>query len=232
MRPWDQSARLVLRIEHARAGSSADHLKSWRWGSTKIISLSSGTAYHPSGTSNPRRRQHGCRKTDQEVCTSQARHWYALTIPHRRIRRLIINYRPTRCEIVHVPRHSSKLFLIAYTYRQKNQLKGEVEAKKKKEAEQPVREIPQVPSSLFFQANTALVPPYSVLVDTNFLSHTVRAKLELQDSLMDCLYAKATPIITSCVMAELEKVRFILLTLTQRLKMRTQLLRRFCIKYK
>ncbi|ORY11238.1 rRNA-processing protein-like protein FCF1 [Clohesyomyces aquaticus] len=88
----------------------------------------------------------------------------------------------------------------------KNQLKGaEVAAKKDKEAE-PVRGIPQVSSSLFFQANTALVPPYSVLIDTNFLSHTVRAKLDLQTALMDCLYAKCTPIITSCVMAELEKL--------------------------
>lgn len=38
---------------------------------------------------------------------------------------------------------------------------------------------PQVSSALFFQYNTALVPPYNVLVDTNFLSHTVQRKLEL-----------------------------------------------------
>ncbi|KAF2265608.1 rRNA-processing protein-like protein FCF1 [Lojkania enalia] len=88
----------------------------------------------------------------------------------------------------------------------KNQLKGETEAQKKKKEDEPVREIPQVPSSMFFQANTALVPPYSVLIDTNFLSHTVRAKLDLQSSLMDLLYAKAMPIISSCVMAELEKL--------------------------
>ncbi|KAF2016063.1 Fcf1-domain-containing protein [Aaosphaeria arxii CBS 175.79] len=88
----------------------------------------------------------------------------------------------------------------------KNQLKGGEESKKKVESEQPVREIPQVPSSMFFQANEALVPPYSVLIDTNFLSHTVRGKLDLQTSLMDLLLAKATPIITDCVMAELEKL--------------------------
>ncbi|KAF2749950.1 rRNA-processing protein-like protein FCF1 [Sporormia fimetaria CBS 119925] len=88
----------------------------------------------------------------------------------------------------------------------KNQLKGgEISAKKAAES-QPVREIPQAPSHLFFQANTSLVPPYRVLIDTNFLSHTVRAKLDLQPSLMDCLYAKATPVITTCVMAELEKL--------------------------
>ncbi|CAC9885187.1 unnamed protein product [Aureobasidium pullulans] len=62
------------------------------------------------------------------------------------------------------------------------------------------------PSSMFFQHNTALQPPYSVLVDTNFLSHTVHNKLELLPSLMDCLYATCRPIITSCVMAELEKL--------------------------
>jgi rRNA-processing protein FCF1 len=59
---------------------------------------------------------------------------------------------------------------------------------------------------MFFQHNTALQPPYSVLVDTNFLSHTVHNKLELLPSLMDCLYATCRPIITSCVMAELEKL--------------------------
>ncbi|KAI1377372.1 Fcf1-domain-containing protein [Hypoxylon crocopeplum] len=68
------------------------------------------------------------------------------------------------------------------------------------------REVPQLPSQLFFQHNEALVPPYSVLVDTNFLSHTVQRKLPLLESMMDCLYAKCTPIVTSCVMAELEKL--------------------------
>ena len=52
---------------------------------------------------------------------------------------------------------------------------------------------------MFFMANEALGPPYRVLIDTNFLSHTVRGKLELQESLMNLLYAKSTPIITSCV---------------------------------
>ena len=65
---------------------------------------------------------------------------------------------------------------------------------------------PQMSSALFFQYNTALVPPYNVLVDTNFLSHTVQKKLEMLPTMMDCLYAKCIPIITDCVMAELEKL--------------------------
>ncbi|MCJ1286598.1 hypothetical protein MMC26_005944 [Xylographa opegraphella] len=88
----------------------------------------------------------------------------------------------------------------------KNQAKGEIENKRKAKGDEVVRQIPQVSSSLFFQYNTALVPPYSVLVDTNFLSHTVQHKLELLETMMDCLYAKCIPIITDCVMAELEKL--------------------------
>lgn len=65
---------------------------------------------------------------------------------------------------------------------------------------------PQVSSALFFQYNTALAPPYSILVDTNFLSHTIQHKLEVIPSMMDCLYAKCIPIVTDCVLAELEKL--------------------------
>ena len=54
--------------------------------------------------------------------------------------------------------------------------------------------------------NTALKPPYSVLIDTNFLSHTVHYKLDLLSTMMTCLYAECRPTITSCVMAELEKL--------------------------
>ncbi|KAN0089856.1 FCF1 small subunit [Hyaloscypha variabilis] len=88
----------------------------------------------------------------------------------------------------------------------KNQAKGELEAKKKEKGAEIVREVPQVSSALFFQYNTALFPPYNILVDTNFLSHCVQRKLPLLETLMDTLYAKCIPIITSCVMAELEKL--------------------------
>lgn len=82
--------------------------------------------------------------------------------------------------------------------------KAALEIVKKKEA--AVQEIPQMPSSMFFQHNTALVPPYQVLVDTNFLSRTVGGKLPLMETAMDCLFASVNIIITSCVMAELEKL--------------------------
>ncbi|KAI4093812.1 MAG: hypothetical protein L6R37_007334 [Teloschistes peruensis] len=88
----------------------------------------------------------------------------------------------------------------------KNQAKGELEGKRKAKGDEVIREIPQVSSSLFFTYNTALQPPYPILLDTNFLSHTVSHKLDLLPTLMDTLYAKCIPTITSCVMAELEKL--------------------------
>ncbi|KAL3683864.1 hypothetical protein R1sor_001886 [Riccia sorocarpa] len=77
--------------------------------------------------------------------------------------------------------------------------------KKKDKTELP-RNIPNVSSALFFKYNTALGPPYQVLIDTNFINFSIQNKLDLEKAMMDCLYAKCTPCITDCVMAELEKL--------------------------
>jgi len=69
-----------------------------------------------------------------------------------------------------------------------------------------VKEVPQVSSALFFEYNTQLGPPFHVLVDTNFVNFAIKNKLDIFQSMMDCLYAKCTPYITDCVMAELEKL--------------------------
>ncbi|MCO5606739.1 hypothetical protein L7F22_060929 [Adiantum nelumboides] len=78
--------------------------------------------------------------------------------------------------------------------------------KKDSDKEKLPRNIPNVSSALFFKYNTALGPPYQVLVDTNFINFSIQNKLDLEKSMMDCLYAKCTPCITDCVMAELEKL--------------------------
>ena len=64
----------------------------------------------------------------------------------------------------------------------------------------------QVSSSLFFKHNEALGPPYHVIVDTNFINFSIQNKLELVQGMMDVLFAKCTPCITDCVLAELEKL--------------------------
>ncbi|KAG8525374.1 uncharacterized protein KY384_009018 [Bacidia gigantensis] len=89
----------------------------------------------------------------------------------------------------------------------KNQEKNDLlQASKKAKDDGIVRSIPQAPTSLFFTYNTALRPPYQILLDTNFLSHTIQHKLSLVPSLMDCLYASVKPTITTCCLAELEKL--------------------------
>ena len=89
----------------------------------------------------------------------------------------------------------------------KNQEKHikEVE-KKQKELQDAERHIPQVPTALFFKYNTQLGPPYHILIDTNFINFSIKNKLELYKSMMDCLLAKCVPCVTDCVMAELEKL--------------------------
>ncbi|KAK4534856.1 hypothetical protein CDCA_CDCA03G0881 [Cyanidium caldarium] len=62
------------------------------------------------------------------------------------------------------------------------------------------------PPELFFQYNTALGPPFRVLLDTNFINFSIRNKIDITRGLTDCLYAPATPYVTDCVVAELEKL--------------------------
>lgn len=72
--------------------------------------------------------------------------------------------------------------------------------------EKAVRHIPPAPSALFFQANQALAPPYHVILDTNFFSHTVHYRIDILTGLMDLLLAKCIPTVTDCIVAELEKL--------------------------
>lgn len=68
------------------------------------------------------------------------------------------------------------------------------------------RNVPLTSAALFFRHNTALGPPYQVLVDTNFINLSIQNKLDMEKAMMDCLYAKCTPCVTQCVLAELEKL--------------------------
>merc|ERR1719183_1728866 len=78
--------------------------------------------------------------------------------------------------------------------------------KKKVKLKAVLREAPKAHSSLFFQYNTNLKPPYQVLLDTNFINMSIQMKLDVFQASMECLLAKCTPCITDCVMGELEKM--------------------------
>lgn len=89
----------------------------------------------------------------------------------------------------------------------------------------------QTSSALFFEFNTQLGPPYHILVDTNFISFSIKYKMDVVQNMMDCLYAKCKqivicipihniiskmqssvhlltgiPYVTDCIVGELEKL--------------------------
>jgi len=78
--------------------------------------------------------------------------------------------------------------------------------KKEDSTVQKVTEQTQQSSALFFSYNTQLGPPYHIILDTNFINFSIKNKLDIIKSLMDCLYAKCIPYITECVRGELEKM--------------------------
>lgn len=69
-----------------------------------------------------------------------------------------------------------------------------------------VKEVPQYSSALYFKYNTQLGPPFRILIDTNFVNFSIKNKLDVIQSMMDCLYAKCIPYVTDCVIGELEKL--------------------------
>lgn len=101
-----------------------------------------------------------------------------------------------------------KFALVKRTLSAKDPRMKKNEAKKNETKEDPelTKSLPQVSSALFFQYNEAIKPPYQILIDTNFINFSIQKKVDLVRGMMDTLYAKCIPIITDCVMAELEKL--------------------------
>jgi len=69
-----------------------------------------------------------------------------------------------------------------------------------------ITEVEKAPTHMFFKYNTALGPPYRILLDTNFINFSIQNKLDIFKASMDCLLGKCIPVITDCVIAELEKL--------------------------
>ncbi|KAM0686552.1 hypothetical protein COBT_002224 [Conglomerata obtusa] len=59
---------------------------------------------------------------------------------------------------------------------------------------------------LFFAINHSLIPPYNVLLDTSFINHSIKRKLDITYELIRCLTAGVKLHVTDCVIAELEKL--------------------------
>jgi len=54
--------------------------------------------------------------------------------------------------------------------------------------------------------NSSLKPPYQVILDTNFINDSIRKKMDLEHSLMECLEGEVNLLVPECVFAELEKL--------------------------
>jgi U3 small nucleolar RNA-associated protein 24 len=55
-----------------------------------------------------------------------------------------------------------------------------------------IKELPQEHSNMFLNVNTALGPPYRIILDTNFLNFSIMNKLDIFKNSMDCLFGKCT----------------------------------------
>mmetsp|Transcript_14020 Transcript_14020/g.42397 ORF Transcript_14020/g.42397 Transcript_14020/m.42397 type:complete len:202 (+) Transcript_14020:48-653(+) len=77
---------------------------------------------------------------------------------------------------------------------------------KRDEAQDKTKNVEQVPVSMFFAHNSALGPPFHVIVDTNFLNFSIKNKIDVVKGMMDCLLAKCIPVVLDSVVAELEKL--------------------------
>mmetsp|Transcript_69175 Transcript_69175/g.165871 ORF Transcript_69175/g.165871 Transcript_69175/m.165871 type:complete len:209 (+) Transcript_69175:46-672(+) len=102
--------------------------------------------------------------------------------------------------------HAQKKRIAVNDDRVREAQEAQKKAKVKKKTKQEVKEIPKAHSSLFFQYNLNLRPPYQLLVDTNFINMSIQMKLDVFQASMQCLLAKCVPCITDCVMGELEKM--------------------------
>lgn len=79
-----------------------------------------------------------------------------------------------------------------------NRLKDKDQFKKPKKEDPTqlkVMEKVKPSSALFFSYNTQLGPPYHIILDTNFINFSIKNKLDIIKTMMDCLYAKCIPYI-------------------------------------
>ncbi|KAA3679923.1 U3 small nucleolar RNA-associated protein 24 [Paragonimus westermani] len=69
-----------------------------------------------------------------------------------------------------------------------------------------IKHNPEVFPRLKDSYNEALGPPYHILLDTNYVNFSIKNRLDLFRSIMDCLLAKCFLYVTDCVMGEIEKM--------------------------
>lgn len=87
---------------------------------------------------------------------------------------------------------------------------SELKAKKKKKKPKPkptIQHQQQMSSTtMFLHYNQQLGPPFMIICDTNFINFSIKNKLDIATAMMDCLLAKCIPLVTDCIVGELQKL--------------------------
>lgn len=84
--------------------------------------------------------------------------------------------------------------------------KDRVKAKERARKEANKQQAATVSTTMFFHYNLQLGPPFRVLCDTNFVNFSIKNKLDVCQGMMDCLLAKCIPMVTDCIVGELQKL--------------------------
>lgn len=84
--------------------------------------------------------------------------------------------------------------------------KDREKAKKAKKMAEASSRPAVVSTTMFFNYNLQLGPPFRVICDTNFINFSIKNKLDIVQGLMDCLLAKCIPMVTDCIVGELQKL--------------------------
>merc|ERR1711934_683735 len=61
------------------------------------------------------------------------------------------------------------------------ELKNQDGGKSAKKKREEVRHVDKTPSALFFKYNSALGPPYRVIIDTNFINFSIKSKVRASE---------------------------------------------------
>ncbi|MEN2495786.1 MAG: rRNA-processing protein fcf1 [Marteilia pararefringens] len=85
--------------------------------------------------------------------------------------------------------------------------KDKKKSEKAKKLEQQRKQNTKVSSAIFFDSNVALKPPYSILIDTNFIKFARQKKLEIYQESITALCGSVKLYVTECVFAELELMK-------------------------
>lgn len=94
---------------------------------------------------------------------------------------------------------------------QKSKLKKIKKMVYKKAIEQDEKEMVEENSSHSsdierFVLDSAIHPPYQVILDTNFINDCIRKKMDLKESILQCLDGDVNLLVPECVFGELEKL--------------------------